>query len=164
MEQRPVGTMPAPPSAPCLRAFRASPTPARPGPTHRAHRLGRAGVGGAAWGLVRLLAAAALLLGGAAAVNVSPGESFYVSGCLVEVIGCYFDSDGKQGCLPQPPKEPAAGCPADASRALPYSLPGCQPDPTMTWVGTKKAPSPPPCSAVRLPMPSAGPAPTVSAV
>ena len=151
MDQRPVGAMPAPSSTPRPHPFRTSPTPLRRSrPTHSSKGVGAGGQ--------LLLAAAALLLGGAAAANVSPGESFYVSGCLVEVIGCYFDPDGKQGCLPQPPQEPAAGCPADASRALPYSLPGCQPDPTMTWVGTKKAPSPPPCSAVRLlPVPSSYP-------
>ena len=106
MDQRPVGAMPAPSSTPRPHPFRTSPTPLRRSrPTHSSKGVGAGGQ--------LLLAAAALLLGGAAAANVSPGDSFYVSGCLVEVIGCYFDPDGKQGCLPQPPKEPAAGCPAE---------------------------------------------------
>eukprot|EP01045_Picozoa_sp_COSAG04_P046092 COSAG04_NODE_16502_length_497_cov_0.987437_1_plen_114_part_01 len=89
-----------------------------------------------------LLLAAGLLAGPAAAANLGPGDTFYVGGCYVEVLGCYLDPEGPPGCFNAPPTP--AGCPPDASRALPYNLPGCFPG-DRNDKSILKAPSPPPC-------------------
>ena len=97
-----------------------------------------------AWGgggSLLLLLAAGLLAAPAVPANLGPGDTFYVGGCYVEVLGCYLDPEGPPGCFNA---EPPAGCPPDASRALPYNLPGCFPgDPNDKSI--LKAPSPPPC-------------------
>ena len=46
-----------------------------------------------------LLLAAGLLAGPAAAANLGPGDTFYVGGCYVEVLGCYLDPEGPPGCF-----------------------------------------------------------------